>query len=186
MSLNDTPSGERLHIGFFGRRNAGKSSLVNAITGQDLAVVSETKGTTTDPVRKAMELLPIGPVLIVDTRGGDCKGRAWRNETYMSLGQKEAEDLIAAAKWAAHRDDIDGNRMAILGWSYGGYQTLYTMSTKAHPFKAGVAIAPVTDWKLYDTGYTERYMRRPQVNPRGYRRTCTAYDAVYRCPRARE
>ena len=108
-------------------------------------------------------------VLIVDTRGGDCKGRAWRNETYMSLGQKEAEDLIAAAKWAAQRDDIDGNRMAILGWSYGGYQTLYTMSTKAHPFKAGVAIAPVTDWKLYDTGYTERYMRRPQVNPRGYR-----------------
>ena len=74
MSLNDTPSGERLHIGFFGRRNAGKSSLVNAITGQDLAVVSETKGTTTDPVRKAMELLPIGPVLIVDTPGFDDEG----------------------------------------------------------------------------------------------------------------
>lgn len=74
MSLNDTPSGERLHIGFFGRRNAGKSSLVNAVTGQDLAVVSETKGTTTDPVRKAMELLPIGPVLIVDTPGFDDDG----------------------------------------------------------------------------------------------------------------
>ena len=74
MSLNDTPSGERLHIGFFGRRNAGKSSLVNAITGQDLAVVSETKGTTTDPVRKAMELLPIGPVLIIDTPGFDDEG----------------------------------------------------------------------------------------------------------------
>ena len=74
MSLNDTPSGERVHIGFFGRRNAGKSSLVNAITGQELAVVSETRGTTTDPVRKAMELLPIGPVMIVDTPGFDDEG----------------------------------------------------------------------------------------------------------------
>ena len=74
MSLNDTPSGERVHISFFGRRNAGKSSLVNAITGQELAVVSAIKGTTTDPVRKAMELLPIGPVLIVDTPGFDDEG----------------------------------------------------------------------------------------------------------------
>ena len=103
-------------------------------------------------------------VLIVDTRGGDCKGRAWRNETYMSLGQKEAEDLIMAANEMAKRDDIDGERMAIMGWSYGGYQTLYTMSQKNHPFKCGVAIAPVTDWRLYDSAYTERYMRRPQVN----------------------
>lgn len=107
-------------------------------------------------------------VLIVDTRGSDCKGRAWRNETYMGLGVKEAEDLIAAAEWAAKRDDIDGDRMAILGWSYGGYQTLMTMSRKNHPFKAAVAIAPVTDWKLYDSAYTERYMRRPQVNDVGY------------------
>ena len=107
-------------------------------------------------------------VLIVDTRGGDCKGRAWRNETYMSLGQKEAEDLIMAANEMAKRDDIDSEHMAIMGWSYGGYQTLYTMSQKNHPFKCGVAIAPVTDWKLYDSAYTERYMRRPQVNPRGY------------------
>ena len=107
-------------------------------------------------------------VLIVDTRGSDCNGRAWRNETYMSLGQKEAEDLIMAANEIAKRPDIDGERMAILGWSYGGYETLYTMSQKGHPFKAGVAIAPVTDWRLYDSAYTERYMRRPQVNDRGY------------------
>ena len=107
-------------------------------------------------------------VLIVDTRGSDNRGRAWRNETYMHMGQKEAEDLIAAAEYMAKRPDIDGDRMAILGWSYGGYETLYTMSTKNHPFKAGVAIAPVTDWRLYDTGYTERYMRRPQVNNNGY------------------
>ena len=74
MGLNETPSANRLHIGFFGGRNAGKSSLVNAVTGQDLAVVSDTKGTTTDPVYKAMELLPLGPVMIIDTPGFDDEG----------------------------------------------------------------------------------------------------------------
>jgi len=74
MSLNATPSAERVHIGFFGRRNAGKSSVVNAVTGQDLAVVSDVQGTTTDPVSKAMELLPIGPVLVIDTPGIDDEG----------------------------------------------------------------------------------------------------------------
>lgn len=74
MSLNSTPSGERLHIGIFGKRNAGKSSLINALTGQNLAIVSETKGTTTDPVSKAMELLPLGPVMIIDTPGIDDEG----------------------------------------------------------------------------------------------------------------
>ena len=74
MSLNDTMSGERIHIGFFGMRNAGKSSTVNAVTGQDLAVVSDVAGTTTDPVRKAMELLPLGPVLVIDTPGLDDEG----------------------------------------------------------------------------------------------------------------
>ncbi len=74
MSMNNTPSGERIHIGFFGRRNAGKSSVVNAVTGQDLAVVSNIKGTTTDPVSKAMELLPLGPVMIIDTPGFDDEG----------------------------------------------------------------------------------------------------------------
>lgn len=75
MSMNDTPSPERIHIGFFGRRNAGKSSLVNAVTGQQLSVVSEVKGTTTDPVQKAMELLPMGPVVIIDTPGFDDEGQ---------------------------------------------------------------------------------------------------------------
>lgn len=74
MGLNSTPSGERLHIGFFGLRNAGKSSLVNAVTGQSLSVVSDVKGTTTDPVKKAMELLPLGPVVIIDTPGIDDEG----------------------------------------------------------------------------------------------------------------
>ena len=72
--LNATPSGERVHIGFFGMRNAGKSSLVNAFTNQQLAIVSDKKGTTTDPVYKAMELLPLGPVMIIDTPGFDDEG----------------------------------------------------------------------------------------------------------------
>ena len=75
MSLNETVSAERIHIGFFGLRNAGKSSLVNAVTGQNLSLVSDVKGTTTDPVRKAMELLPLGPVVIIDTPGIDDEGQ---------------------------------------------------------------------------------------------------------------
>lgn len=74
MSLNNTPSAERIHIGLFGRRNAGKSSVINAVTGQSLAIVSDVKGTTTDPVWKAMELLPLGPVMVVDTPGLDDEG----------------------------------------------------------------------------------------------------------------
>ena len=71
MSLNSTPNANRLHIGFFGVTNSGKSSIVNAITNQQLAIVSDTKGTTTDPVYKAMELLPLGAVTIIDTAGID-------------------------------------------------------------------------------------------------------------------
>ncbi len=82
MSLNETVSAERVHIGFFGMRNAGKSSLVNAVTGQSLSVVSDIKGTTTDPVKKAMELLPLGPVVIIDTPGFDDEGY---------LGEKRVE-----------------------------------------------------------------------------------------------
>ncbi len=85
MSLNETPSGERAHIGFFGRRNAGKSSVVNAVTGQELSVVSDVKGTTTDPVYKAMELLPMGPVVIIDTPGYDDEG---------ALGEKRVKKTM--------------------------------------------------------------------------------------------
>ena len=90
MSLNNTPSSERLHIGFFGLRNAGKSSLVNAVTAQKLSLVSEIKGTTTDPVRKAMELLPLGPIVIIDTPGLDDEG---------ALGQmrvSRARDMLSS------------------------------------------------------------------------------------------
>lgn len=74
MALNQTPASERIHIAFFGKRNAGKSSVMNAVTGQNLAVVSEVKGTTTDPVQKTMELLPLGPVMVIDTPGIDDEG----------------------------------------------------------------------------------------------------------------
>ena len=74
MSLNATPAAERVHIAFFGRRNAGKSSLINAVTGQPVSIVSEVGGTTTDPVYKSMELLPLGPVMIIDTPGFDDEG----------------------------------------------------------------------------------------------------------------
>ena len=89
MSLNDVVSAERLHIGFFGLRNAGKSSLVNAVTGQDLAVVSPVKGTTTDPVKKAMELLPLGPVVVIDTPGLDDEGELG------ALRVKKATEILA-------------------------------------------------------------------------------------------
>ncbi|MDR3135013.1 MAG: [FeFe] hydrogenase H-cluster maturation GTPase HydF [Deltaproteobacteria bacterium] len=93
MGLNDTPSANRVHIGFFGRRNAGKSSLVNAVTGQDLAVVSDVMGTTTDPVYKAMELLPLGPVMVIDTPGLDDVG---------SLGEKR----VRKAKQVLNKTDV--------------------------------------------------------------------------------
>ena len=82
MSLNGVVSAERVHIGFFGLRNAGKSSVVNAVTGQELSVVSDVKGTTTDPVQKAMEILPLGPVVVIDTPGIDDEG---------ALGEKRVE-----------------------------------------------------------------------------------------------
>ena len=100
MSLNNTPSGERIHIGFFGRRNAGKSSLVNAVTGQDLAVVSVVKGTTTDPVSKAMELLPLGPVMIIDTPGFDDEGMLGElriRKTRQVLNKTDIAILVADA-----------------------------------------------------------------------------------------
>lgn len=100
MGLNDTVSAERVHIGFFGLRNAGKSSVVNAVTNQELSVVSNVKGTTTDPVKKAMELLPIGPVLIIDTPGIDDEGELGGKrveKTYEILNKTDVAVLIVDA-----------------------------------------------------------------------------------------
>lgn len=109
-------------------------------------------------------------VVNVDGRGTNARGRDWRNATYMQLGVKEAEDQISAAKYLKTLPYVDGNRMAICGWSYGGYQTLMCLSKQGgeNLWQCGIAIAPVTSWRLYDSAYTERYMRRPQVNSMGY------------------
>ena len=111
-------------------------------------------------------------VVNVDGRGTGCRGREWRNATYMQLGVKEAEDQISAAKYLKTLPYVDGNRMAICGWSYGGYQTLMCLSKQQEMvWQCGIAIAPVTNWRLYDSAYTERFMRRPQVNEFGYEGT---------------
>ena len=93
MSLNSTPAADRIHIGFFGRRNVGKSSIVNAVTGQDLAIVSDVRGTTTDPVYKAMELLPLGPVMIIDTPGIDDEGDLGRLRVKKSIQVLNKTDI---------------------------------------------------------------------------------------------
>ncbi len=97
MGLNDTPKSDRIHIGIFGRRNAGKSSIINAITSQNLAVVSKVKGTTTDPVQKAMELLPLGPVMIIDTPGIDDEGELGKmrvEKSYQVLNKTDIALLV--------------------------------------------------------------------------------------------
>lgn len=109
MAMNETTAANRIHIGFFGRRNAGKSSLVNAVTGQELSVVSEVKGTTTDPVYKTMELLPLGPVMIIDTPGIDDEGELGRqrikkarqalNKTDIAVVVVDAADGITQADY---------------------------------------------------------------------------------------
>lgn len=111
-------------------------------------------------------------VLCVDARGTDARGRAFREFTYRQIGVLEAKDQVAVANYVkANMPFVDGERMAIWGWSYGGYSTLMTLSEQGSPFCCGMAVAPVTDWRLYDSAYTERYMRRPQVNEDGYDRS---------------
>ncbi|MDD4689914.1 MAG: [FeFe] hydrogenase H-cluster maturation GTPase HydF [Eubacteriales bacterium] len=108
MSLNETPRANRVHIGFFGKRNAGKSSVVNAITGQSLAIVSDVKGTTTDPVYKSMELLPIGPVVIIDTPGIDDEGSLGKmrvSKTKQVLNKTDVAVLIIDSSIGITKED---------------------------------------------------------------------------------
>ncbi len=107
-------------------------------------------------------------VACVDGRGTGARGRDFRQCTYLNLGVTEAKDQIEAARYIASLPYVDASRVAIWGWSFGGYMTLMTMSSSADVYKAGVAIAPVTDWRFYDTVYTERYMATPQENKNGY------------------
>ncbi|MBI2618796.1 MAG: S9 family peptidase [Ignavibacteriales bacterium] len=107
-------------------------------------------------------------VASVDNRGTGMRGKAFKSVTYRNLGKWEAHDQIEAAKYLGAQSYVDKTRIGIWGWSYGGYMTSLTMLLGADYFKAGVAVAPVTHWKYYDTIYTERYMQRPQDNEEGY------------------
>jgi [FeFe] hydrogenase H-cluster maturation GTPase HydF len=132
--MNETPSGERVHIGFFGKRNAGKSSLVNAVTGQDLAVVSEVKGTTTDPVQKAMELLPLGPVLIIDTPGIDDEGALGELRVRKSkqvLNKTDVAVLVVDA--TAGRSEADDELIGIFRQKQVPYIIAYNKSDLVDP-----------------------------------------------------
>lgn len=104
----------------------------------------------------------------VDGRGTGYRDREWATSVYRHLGEYETADQIAGAKEIAKLPYVDENRMACFGWSYGGYMTLMELSNPASPFKCGVSMAPVTDWRFYDSIYTERYMTTPQQNEAGY------------------
>ena len=107
-------------------------------------------------------------VVSVDNRGTGARGRDFKKQTYLNLGRLESDDQIAAAEHFGQLSYVDADRIGIWGWSYGGYMSSLTLLRGADAFKAAVAVAPVTDWRLYDTIYTERYMRTPQENPEGY------------------
>ncbi|HEX5724181.1 MAG TPA: DPP IV N-terminal domain-containing protein [Longimicrobiaceae bacterium] len=117
-------------------------------------------------------------VASVDNRGTGGRGREFEKVTYLNLGQYEARDQIEAAQWLARQPYVDAARLGIWGWSYGGYMTALTMMQPSSPFKAGISVAPVAHWGLYDTIYTERYMRTPQENPEGYRRSAPTENAA--------
>lgn len=107
-------------------------------------------------------------VAIIDPRGTGGRGEAFKKITYKQLGKYELEDQLAGARYLASLDYVDGSRMGIWGWSYGGYMSSLAMTKGAGTFKVGIAVAPVTNWRFYDTIYTERFLQTPQLNPDGY------------------
>ncbi len=107
-------------------------------------------------------------VVCVDGRGTDGRGENFRKSTYMQLGNFETQDQIAAAMWFGDQSYIDANRIGIFGWSYGGYMSLLCLFKGADIFKMAISVAPVTNWRYYDSVYTERFMRTPQENASGY------------------
>ncbi|MFB6306159.1 MAG: S9 family peptidase [Flavobacteriales bacterium] len=107
-------------------------------------------------------------VVSVDNRGTGYRGEEFKKCTYKQLGKLETKDQIAASKYLGKKEYVDADRIGIQGWSYGGYMTLLCMTKGADHFKMGISIAPVTNWRFYDTIYTERFMRTPQENPEGY------------------
>ena len=139
-SLNATPAGERVHIGLFGRRNAGKSSLINALTGQKLAVVADVPGTTTDPVLKAMELLPLGPVLMMDTAGIDDTGELGQLRVQKSLQVLNKTDIaILVIDSTAGITDEDRKMLQRIRDKELSCVVVFTKADMAHADTAGIA-----------------------------------------------
>ncbi|HLV24765.1 MAG TPA: S9 family peptidase [Gemmatimonadales bacterium] len=110
-------------------------------------------------------------VVSVDNRGAAWRGRDFRKATQLKLGMAESQDQVDAAKWLARQGWVHGSRIGIWGWSYGGYMTAMTTARGGDVFRMGISVAPVTDWRLYDTIYTERFMWLPRLNEEGYRQT---------------
>ena len=117
-------------------------------------------------------------IFTLDNRGSYNRGHAFETHVYHHLGKVELEDQATGVKYLKSLPYVDGARVGIWGWSYGGFMTLDAMFNAAEVFKVGVAVAPVSDWKLYDTIYTERYMGRPQDNPEGYKEASPGYDSA--------
>lgn len=152
MSLNNTPSSQRIHIGFFGRRNAGKSSIVNAITNQQMSVVSDIKGTTTDPVSKAMELLPIGPVVIIDTPGFDDTG---------CLGELR----VKKTKEILHRVDIAVLVVdSICGKTAADTELISVFKERKIPYLIAYNKADLSDNGIYSDGLTVSAKDHTNIN----------------------
>ena len=117
-------------------------------------------------------------VFTLDNRGSYNRGHAFETPIYRHLGKVELEDQVAGINYLKSLPYVDGSRIGIWGWSYGGFMTLEALFNAVDVFKAGVAVAPVSDWKLYDTIYTERYMGRPQDNPEGYKQASPGFDSA--------
>lgn len=117
-------------------------------------------------------------IVSVDNRGTGARGAAFKKEIYKNMGKVETEDQIAVAKYFAKKSFVDSTRIGIWGWSYGGFMSTLSLERGADVFKAAIAVAPVIDWRYYDTIYTERYMQTPQLNPDGYRTASPIYEAA--------
>lgn len=151
MGLNDTPQSERIHIGFFGRRNAGKSSIVNAVTNQQISVVSDVKGTTTDPVTKSMELLPLGPVVIIDTPGFDDEGSLGEmrvKRTKQVINRVDAAVLVVDS--SVGKTDADNELITVFNEKKIPYVVAYNKSdlTGDKKFDDGIAVSATSGMNI--------------------------------------
>jgi dipeptidyl-peptidase-4 len=144
--------------------------LVYVYGGPHAQVVKDHFRSTIQPWRNLLASRGI-LVFSMDGRGSAGRGRAFEAPIHLRLGQVELEDQLVGVKYLRNQPYVDPNRLAVFGWSYGGTMVLNALLRAPGVFRAGVAVAPVTDWRQYDTAYTERYMQRPGDNPEGYAET---------------